>query len=156
MAAIDSSSSCGPQAKAQPLPPIAHAPMPMGVSSMSLLPRRFFCISSTITKLPESAKRAVVIGSGPNGLSAAILLARAGIRTIVYEAAPQIGGGMRSAELTLPGFVHDVCSAVHPMAASSPCFAQFPLSSFGLEWIHPDAPLAHPHDDGTAVLLERS
>lgn len=98
----------------------------------------------------------MVIGAGPNGLSAAILLARAGIRTTLYEAAAQLGGGMRSAELTLPGFVHDVCSAVHPMAASSPCFAEFPLAAHGLQWIHPEAPLAHPLDDGTAVLLERS
>jgi phytoene dehydrogenase-like protein len=99
---------------------------------------------------------AVVIGSGPNGLSAAILLARAGYRVTVYEANDQIGGGARSAELTLPGFVHDICSAVHPMAVASPCFEQFPLAGHGLEWIHPDAPLAHPLDDGTAVMLERS
>lgn len=101
-------------------------------------------------------KRAVVIGSGPNGLSAAILLARAGYAVTVHEAADSIGGGMRSAELTLPGFVHDVCSAVHPMAVSSPCFERFPLKDFGLEWVHPAAPLAHPLDDGTAVMLERS
>jgi phytoene dehydrogenase-like protein len=101
-------------------------------------------------------KRAVVIGSGPNGLSAAILLARAGYAVTVHEAADGIGGGTRSAELTLPGFVHDVCSAVHPMAASSPCFEQFPLADYGLEWVHPEAPLAHPLDDGTSVMLERS
>jgi phytoene dehydrogenase-like protein len=99
---------------------------------------------------------AAVIGSGPNGLSAAILLARAGYRVTVYEANDQIGGGARSAELTLPGFVHDVCSAVHPMAVASPCFEQFPLAAHGLQWIQPDAPLAHPLDDGTAVMLERS
>jgi len=98
----------------------------------------------------------VVIGSGPNGLSAAILLARAGYHVTVHEAAEQIGGGASSAELTLPGFVHDVCSAVHPMAVTSPCFEEFPLREHGLEWIHPDAPLAHPMDDGTAVMLERS
>src|ERR1035438_9948705 len=79
--------------------------------------------------------RAVVIGSGPNGLAAAILLARAGRAVTVHEAAATIGGGMRSAELTLPGFVHDVCSAVHPMAVSSPCFESFPLAVHGLEWI---------------------
>jgi len=100
--------------------------------------------------------RDVVIGSGPNGLAAAIMLARAGRRVTVYEAEAQIGGGTRSAELTLPGFIHDICSAVHPMAISSPCFAQFPLFVHGLEWIHPDAPLAHPLDDGSAVMLERS
>jgi len=97
-----------------------------------------------------------VIGSGPNGLAAAILLARAGRPVVVYEAAEQIGGGTRSAELTLPGFVHDVCSAIHPMAIASPCFESFPLASHGLEWIHPSAPLAHPLDDGTAVMLEHS
>jgi len=99
---------------------------------------------------------AIVIGSGPNGLSAAILLARAGYRVTVHESSAQIGGGARSAELTLPGIVHDVCSAVHPMAVSSPCFEQFPLAGHGLEWVHPDAPLAHPLDDGSAVILERS
>ncbi len=97
-----------------------------------------------------------MIGAGPNGLSAAILLARAGYQVTVHEASSQIGGGARSAELTLPGFVHDICSAVHPMAAASPCFELFPLQEHGLQWIHPPAPLAHPLDDGTAVMLERS
>jgi phytoene dehydrogenase-like protein len=107
--------------------------------------------------LPPLIKpRALVIGSGPNGLSAAILLVRAGHPVAVHEAAAQIGGGARSAALTLPGFTHDVCSAVHPMAVCSPCFEQFPLAAHGLEWVHPDAPLAHPLDDGSAVLLERS
>jgi phytoene dehydrogenase-like protein len=96
-----------------------------------------------------------VIGSGPNGLSAAILLARAGFAVTVHEAAQRIGGGTRSEGLTLPGFVHDVCSAVYPMGVSSPCFEQFSLEKFGLQWTHPDAPLAHPLDDGTAVMLER-
>jgi phytoene dehydrogenase-like protein len=100
--------------------------------------------------------RDVVIGSGPNGLAAAILLARAGRAVTVYEASEQIGGGTQSAELTLPGFVHDICSAIHPTAVASPCFEQFPLHSYGLEWIQPGAPLAHPLDDGTAVVLERS
>jgi phytoene dehydrogenase-like protein len=103
-----------------------------------------------------SGKDAVVIGSGPNGLAAAILLAQAGLRVTVHEASEQIGGGARSAELTLPGFIHDVCSAIQPMAAASPCFEQFPLRDFGLEWVQPEAPLAHPLDDGTAVMLERS
>jgi phytoene dehydrogenase-like protein len=97
-----------------------------------------------------------VIGSGPNGLSAAILLARAGCGVTVHEAADRIGGGACSGQLTLPGFLHDLCSAVHPMAACSPCFEQFPLAAHGLEWIFPEAPLAHPLDDGTAVMLERS
>lgn len=98
----------------------------------------------------------MVIGSGPNGLAAAILLARAGIAVTVHEAAAEIGGCARTAELTLPGFHHDICSAILPMSESSPCFEQFPLKQFGLEWIHPAAPLAHPLDDGTAILLERS
>lgn len=98
----------------------------------------------------------MVIGSGPNGLAAAILLARAGRRVVVHEAGAQIGGAARSSELTLPGFLHDVCSAIHPMALASPCFELFPLAQHGLEWIHPPAPLAHPLDDGTAVMLEHS
>jgi len=108
--------------------------------------------------MPHSQRNydAVVIGSGPNGLAAAITLAQAGKSVAVYEAEPGIGGGARSAELTLPGFVHDVCSAVHPMAVSSPFFRKLPLGQFGLRWIQPDAPLAHPFDDGTAVVLARS
>lgn len=100
--------------------------------------------------------RDAVIGSGPNGLAAAITLARAGRNVTVYEANARIGGGTRSEELTLPGFVNDLCSAVYPMAIASPCFEMFPLAAYGLEWIHPSAPLAHPLDDGTAVMLERS
>jgi phytoene dehydrogenase-like protein len=107
--------------------------------------------------LTKSAKkRAVVIGSGPNGLSAAILLAQAGHPVTVYEAAERIGGGTRSEELTLPGFLHDVCSTILPMAAASPAFERLPLEAHGLEMIHPDAPLAHPMDDGSAVMQERS
>jgi phytoene dehydrogenase-like protein len=100
-------------------------------------------------------RRAEVIGSGPNGLAAAILLARAGCTVAVHEAQAQWGGGASSGELTLPGFVHDLCSGIHPMAVCSPCFDLFPLADFGLEWVHPPAPVAHPLDDGTAVLLER-
>lgn len=96
------------------------------------------------------------MGSGPNGLAAAITLARAGRSVLVYEAAERIGGGMRSAELTLPGFVHNVCSAVHPLGAASPFFRSLPLREYGLEWIHPPVPLAHPLDDGTAVVLKPS
>jgi len=99
---------------------------------------------------------AAVIGSGPNGLSAALVLARAGVRVRVFEAEPTIGGGTRSAELTLPGFVHDVCSAVHPMAVASPFLRALPLAEHGLELIHPPAPLAHPLDDGEAVVPDRS
>src|SRR5215472_16370443 len=96
---------------------------------------------------------AIIVGSGPNGLAAAITLARAGCSVVVYEANATIGGGARSAELTLPGFVHDVCSAVHPLAAGSPFFKTLPLDRFGLDWIQPEIPLAHPLDNGTAGCL---
>jgi phytoene dehydrogenase-like protein len=99
--------------------------------------------------------RACVIGSGPNGLAAAIALARAGLRVDVYEAESEPGGAVRTLPLTLPGFLHDFGSAVHPFAAGSPFFSWLPLAEHGLEWIHGDAPLAHPLDDGTAVVLER-
>ncbi len=99
---------------------------------------------------------AIVIGAGPNGLAAAITLARAGRSVLVREASETLGGGARSAELTLPGFVHDVCSAVHPLAVGSPFFRTLPLNDYSLEWIHPPSPLAHPLDDGTAAVLERS
>ncbi len=98
----------------------------------------------------------MVVGSGPNGLAAAITLARARRSVLVLEAAETVGGGVRSAELTLPRFLHDVCSAVHPLAAGSPCFRELPLAQHGLDLLHPPAPLAHPLDDGTAVMLERS
>ena len=99
---------------------------------------------------------AVVIGSGPNGLAAAVALAQEGRSVVVYEAKDTIGGGCRSKALTLPGFTHDVCSAIHPLGYVSPFFRTLPLERYGLEWIHPPAPLAHPLDDGTAVVLERS
>src|SRR5438552_16160111 len=98
---------------------------------------------------------AVVVGSGPNGLAAAITLARAGCSVVVCEANATIGGGARSAELTLPGFVHDVCSAVHPLAAGSPFFRTLPLQRFGLEWIRPEIPLAHPLEDGSAARVHK-
>ena len=100
-------------------------------------------------------KRARVIGSGPNGLSAAIALAKAGVEVDVFEAENIPGGGARTLPLTLPGFLHDFGSAVHPMAAGSPFFSTLPLADHGLEWIHGDFPLAHPLDDGSAVLLHR-
>ena len=103
-----------------------------------------------------SGHDAVVVGSGPNGLAAGIELARAGRSVLVREAADQIGGGVRSGELTLPGFVHDLCSAIHPMAAASPFFRSVPLDDHGLEWIEPPLPLAHPLDGGRSVVLRRS
>ena len=99
-------------------------------------------------------KRAYVIGSGPNGLSAAIVLAQAGVDVQVYEAEEVPGGGARTLALTEPGFLHDFGSAVHPMAAGSPFFSTLPLGPYGLTWVHGHAPLAHPLDDGTAVMLE--
>src|SRR5687768_4863128 len=99
---------------------------------------------------------AVVIGAGPNGLAAAITLQRAGLSVWLAESKSEIGGGMRTAELTLPGFRHDVCSAVVPMAVSSPFFKSLPLDQFGLEFIYPETEAAHPFDDGTAAILTRS
>jgi len=99
--------------------------------------------------------RACVIGSGPNGLAAALVLAQAGLQVVVFEAEAEAGGATRTLPLTLPGFLHDLGSAVHPLAVGSPFFSTLPLDRFGLEWIHGDAPLAHPLDDGTAVVLER-
>jgi phytoene dehydrogenase-like protein len=99
---------------------------------------------------------AVVIGSGPNGLAAAIALARAGRSVRVLEAEHTIGGAVRSATLTRPGFVHDLCSAVHALVAASPFLKTLPLADHGLDFVHPDAPFAHPLDDGGAVIVERS
>jgi phytoene dehydrogenase-like protein len=106
--------------------------------------------------MARSSYDAIVIGSGPNGLAAAITLARAGCSVLVREAQATIGGGTRSAELTLPDFVHDLCSAVHPLAVASPFFRSLSLSRHGLEWIHSPAPLAHPLEGGTTVVLERA
>jgi phytoene dehydrogenase-like protein len=100
-------------------------------------------------------KKACVVGAGPNGLAAAIVLAQAGLDVEVLEAEPTPGGAVRTMELTLPGFLHDFGSAVHPLAVGSPFFSSLPLRDHGLEWIHSPAPVAHPLDDGTAVVLER-
>ncbi len=99
---------------------------------------------------------AYVIGSGPNGLAAAISLAQKGLKVIIYEAKSSIGGGTRTEELTEPGFLHDVCSAVHPTAAASPFFNTLPLADYGLEWIHPDFPIAHPFDNEEPIIIEQS
>ena len=99
---------------------------------------------------------AIVIGSGPNGLAAAITMAREGYSVKVYEAEETVGGGTRTLELTEDGFRHDICSAIHPMAASSPFLSQLPLEDYGLEWIQPDIPLAHPLDDMPAAVLYSS
>jgi phytoene dehydrogenase-like protein len=101
-------------------------------------------------------RQVVVVGSGPNGLSAAVALAREGHHVTVYEANPEIGGGASTRQLTIPGFHHDVCSAVHPMGVTSPFFRTLPLKEYGLEWIHPPILMAHPFDDGTAASLVRS
>ena len=98
---------------------------------------------------------AIVVGGGPNGLAAAIVLARAGRRVRLLEARDTVGGGCRSAELTVPGVIHDVCSAVHPLGRSSPLFRELDLDRHGLEWVDPPIQLAHPLDDGPAALLHR-
>ena len=99
---------------------------------------------------------AIVVGAGPNGLAAAIEIAKRGLRVCVYEANEVVGGSARSAALTLPGFVHDTCSAVHPLAVGSPFFQSLPLHKYGLEFVFPPASVAHPFDDGSAILLHRS
>jgi phytoene dehydrogenase-like protein len=104
----------------------------------------------------ERVYDAVVVGSGPNGLAAAVELARNGRSVAILEAEDAIGGGTRSGELTLPGYIHDVGSAIHPLGYASPFFSTLPLEEHGLEWVHPPAPLAHPFDDGSATILERS
>lgn len=99
---------------------------------------------------------AVVVGAGPNGLSAAIRLQQAGLSVLLIEGKSTIGGGMRTAEVTLPGFHHDICSAIHPMAAMSPFFKKLPLEKYGLEYIEPPIAAAHPFDDGKVAVLARS
>jgi phytoene dehydrogenase-like protein len=103
----------------------------------------------------RASGKACVVGAGPNGLAAAIVVAQAGMTVDVFEAERQAGGAARTMELTLPGYRHDFGSAVHPLAVGSPFFTSLPLGEHGLQWVHSPAPLAHPLDDGTAVLLER-
>ncbi|MEP6625804.1 MAG: NAD(P)/FAD-dependent oxidoreductase, partial [Acidimicrobiia bacterium] len=98
---------------------------------------------------------AVVVGAGPNGLVGAITLARDGWRVLLLEAGPIVGGGTRSAELTQPGFVHDICSTVQALGVASPAFADLPLAEHGVAWVHPEVPFAHPLDDGRAAILRR-
>ena len=116
----------------------------------------FLCIFVANDSDMSATLDAVIVGAGPNGLAAGIVLAQAGKRVRIYEANDEIGGGARSGTLTLEGFTHDICSAVHPLAVGSPFFRSLPLARCGLEFIYPPAALAHPFDDGTAVLLERS
>ncbi len=99
---------------------------------------------------------AIVVGSGPNGLAAAILLKQHGLSVLIIEGAPSVGGGLRTAQLTLPGYLHDVCSAVHPLAAASPFFKTLPLQHYGLEYITPNVAAAHPFDGGTAAIAKLS
>jgi phytoene dehydrogenase-like protein len=106
--------------------------------------------------MPKKDFDAVVVGSGPNGLAAAITLQQAGLSVLLLEAKDSIGGGLRSSALTLPGFVHDVCSAIHPMAANSPFFKSLPLEAHGLKYIQPDLAAAHPFDNGSVAILSRS
>jgi phytoene dehydrogenase-like protein len=116
-------------------------------------------LRENINRLYEIRKRdfdAVIVGSGPNGLAAAILLQQNGLSVLLLEGKDKIGGGLRTEALTLPGFLHDVCSAIHPMAAGSPYFQTLPLHEHGLEYIYPEIPVAHPFDNGTAAILKKS
>jgi phytoene dehydrogenase-like protein len=106
--------------------------------------------------LAATAYDAVVVGGGPNGLAAAITMAEAGHSVLLREATSDIGGGTRTLELTLPGYHHDVCAAVHPMGAASPFFLRLPLHEYGLQWVHAPTLLAHPFDDGRVAMLEQS
>ncbi len=113
-------------------------------------------ISLIIHRMYKTDFDAIVVGAGPNGLAAAISLQQAGQRVLLIEGKSTIGGGLRTAELTLPGFHHDICSAIHPLAVSSPFLSRLPLEQFGLEFIYPSMAAAHPFDDGTAAILSPS
>jgi phytoene dehydrogenase-like protein len=107
-------------------------------------------------KLEKRDYDAIIVGSGPNGLAAAILLQQNGLSVLLLEGKSEIGGGLRTAELTLPGYQHDICSAVHPLAVASPFFETLPLAQHGLEYLYPEIAAAHPFDDGTAAILTKS
>lgn len=113
-------------------------------------------MSQAPKKFSRDSYDAVVVGSGPNGLAAAIVMLQKGYSVAVVEGQSTAGGGCRSAELTLPGFVHDVCSSVHPLGFGSPFFRTLPLAEHGLSWIEPAAPFAHPLDGGKAVVVHHS
>jgi len=120
----------------------------------------FHYMSKTDSLIKQKASKksydAIIIGAGPNGLAAAIVLAKAGLDVLIVEACNTVGGGCRSAELTLPGYLHDVCSSVYPLGYGSPFFRTLPLNDFGLRWINPDVSYAHPFDDNKAILVYRS
>src|SRR6266404_4419274 len=122
-------------------------------SGLNWRPSKECCRRSMATHL---AYDAVVVGSGPNGLAAAIRLAQEGWSVLVLEANDTIGGGTRSAELTLPGFTHDICSAVHPLGIGSPFFRKLPLERYGLHWLQPEFPMAHPLEGNVAAVVQRS
>lgn len=130
-------------------------PIAPGQFTEPAAPARADTIQSAVRTRGRAEYDVVVVGPGPNGLAAAITFARAGLSVLVVEAKASCGGGARSASLTLPGFVHDVCSAVHPLGIASPFLKDLPLAEHGLSWVHPEAPLAHPLDYGRAVVLTR-
>src|SRR5688572_31780767 len=105
--------------------------------------------------MPPPTRDAVIVGAGPNGLTAAVILARAGLTVEVLEAAESIGGGCRTESLTLPGFRHDVCAAIHPMGIVSPIFRALRLQEYGVEWASAELPLVHPLEDGRVAVLSR-
>ncbi|MEN0056054.1 MAG: NAD(P)/FAD-dependent oxidoreductase [Mucilaginibacter sp.] len=107
-------------------------------------------------KLEKRDYDAIIVGSGPNGLAAAILMQQQGLSVLLLEGKNEIGGGLRSAELTLPGYLHDICSAIHPLAAASPFFETLPLAQHGLQYLYPQIAAAHPFDDGSAAILTQS
>ncbi len=130
---------------------VGHTRLPVSDSKKNTLMKEHSMFMAT-----KSAYDAIVVGSGPNGLAAAITIARTGRSVLVFEAKETIGGGCRSGEITLPGFTHDRCSAIHPLGLASPFLRTLPLAKYGIEWIHPAIPLAHPLDDGTAAIMDRS